>query len=56
MVVSACALKSEVHSFHKCLLGAYFMLGAWPGTGDKMTSKTDKGLVLKELTLVEKTG
>lgn len=42
-MVSACALELDVHSFNKCLLDAYFMLGGWPGTGDKMTRKTDKG-------------
>lgn len=49
MVVGAPALKSCVHSFNKCLLGAYFMLNARPGKGDKMTSETDKGPLLKEL-------
>lgn len=42
MVVSACALKSDVHSFNECLCGTYFMLCAGPGTADKMTSKTDQ--------------
>lgn len=39
IVVSACALKSDVHSFDERLFGAYFMLCAEPGTADKMTSK-----------------
>lgn len=48
MVVSACALKSDVHSFSACLLGTCFMLCAGPGTADKMTSKTDKGPALRD--------
>lgn len=49
MVVGASALKSCVYSFNKCLLGAYFMLDARPGKGDKMTSEMNKVPVLKEL-------
>lgn len=35
-------------------INAYFLLGTWLDTGDKMTSKTDKGPVLKEPVIMKK--
>lgn len=55
MVIRACALKSGGHLFSKCFLGAYFMLGSWSGTKDKMTSRIDKEFVPKELIAMEET-
>lgn len=43
------------YSFDKCFLGIYYILGAVPGTGDKIISKTDKGPCLMELVLMEET-